>query len=216
MPPLFAARESGREPDSLLLQPVRAPERVQGTRPGLRPRKRVRTVLPAPTLLPEDFLGRPIVLRGYDREQRIARVAAVVDGETQLRTEQLLANPLSSSFTRDLSRTAVFLFANLLRLDDQQGRNGPVHTGLVPLGKPRGPSVSRQVWLLTSRLILLHSLGSAFDSSPRWRRISPSRPVVISSPPRSRRACSASAVRAVQHLVRRVTCVVDRVFYRFS
>lgn len=43
--------------------------------------------------LPEDFLNRPIVLRGYDTQQRIAEVAVVVDGSTQRRVEQLLADP---------------------------------------------------------------------------------------------------------------------------
>ncbi len=43
--------------------------------------------------LPPDFSDRPIVLRGYDRQQRIARVAVVVDGETELRAEQLLSDP---------------------------------------------------------------------------------------------------------------------------
>jgi Protein of unknown function (DUF1203) len=43
--------------------------------------------------LPEDFLNRPIVLRAYDDEQRIATVAVVVDGSTKSRAEQLLADP---------------------------------------------------------------------------------------------------------------------------
>ena len=43
--------------------------------------------------LPEDFLNRPIVLRGYDDQQRIADVAVVVDGATQRRVEELLADP---------------------------------------------------------------------------------------------------------------------------
>jgi Protein of unknown function (DUF1203) len=43
--------------------------------------------------LPPDFLDRPIVLRAYDYEQRIARVAVVVDGATQQRAEQLLSDP---------------------------------------------------------------------------------------------------------------------------
>ncbi|HTA40085.1 MAG TPA: DUF1203 domain-containing protein [Candidatus Acidoferrales bacterium] len=46
-----------------------------------------------PHELPADFVDRPIVLRAYDREQRIARVAVVVDGATQLRAEQLLSDP---------------------------------------------------------------------------------------------------------------------------
>jgi hypothetical protein len=43
--------------------------------------------------LPPDFLDRPIVLRAYDYDQRIARVAVVVDGATQQRAEQLLSDP---------------------------------------------------------------------------------------------------------------------------
>lgn len=43
--------------------------------------------------LPEDFLNRPIVLRGYDAEQRIASVSVVVDASTQRRVEELLADP---------------------------------------------------------------------------------------------------------------------------
>jgi hypothetical protein len=43
--------------------------------------------------LPEDFLNRPIVLRGYDARQRIAEVAVVVDGSTERRVEELLADP---------------------------------------------------------------------------------------------------------------------------
>lgn len=43
--------------------------------------------------LPEDFLNRPIVLRGYDAGQRIASVSVVVDGTTQSRVEELLADP---------------------------------------------------------------------------------------------------------------------------
>jgi hypothetical protein len=43
--------------------------------------------------VPEDFLNRPIVLRGYDDRQRIACVAVVVDGTTQRRIEELLADP---------------------------------------------------------------------------------------------------------------------------
>lgn len=43
--------------------------------------------------LPEDFLNRPIVLRGYDNEQRIARVSVVVDNATEARVEELLADP---------------------------------------------------------------------------------------------------------------------------
>ena len=43
--------------------------------------------------LPEDFSNRPIVLRGYDGRQRIARVAVVVDGSTEGRIEELLADP---------------------------------------------------------------------------------------------------------------------------
>jgi hypothetical protein len=42
---------------------------------------------------PEDFLGRPIVLRGYDADQRIAKVAVVVDGSTIAQTNALLADP---------------------------------------------------------------------------------------------------------------------------
>jgi hypothetical protein len=42
--------------------------------------------------LPEDFSG-PIVLRGYDHEQCIARVNVVVDGQTKRRAEELLADP---------------------------------------------------------------------------------------------------------------------------
>ena len=47
----------------------------------------------APHELPADLLDRPIVLRAYDYEQRIARVAVVVDGATQLRAETLLSDP---------------------------------------------------------------------------------------------------------------------------
>lgn len=43
--------------------------------------------------LPEDFLNRPIVLRGYDARQRISNVSVVVDGTTQRRVEELLADP---------------------------------------------------------------------------------------------------------------------------
>ncbi|HEY1975180.1 MAG TPA: DUF1203 domain-containing protein [Candidatus Baltobacteraceae bacterium] len=43
--------------------------------------------------LPEDFLNRPITLRGYDAAQRIDQVAVVVDGTTERRVEELLANP---------------------------------------------------------------------------------------------------------------------------
>ncbi|HKE38146.1 MAG TPA: DUF1203 domain-containing protein [Candidatus Baltobacteraceae bacterium] len=43
--------------------------------------------------LPEDFSNRPIVLRGYDAEQRIAEVSVVVDGSTERRVEELLADP---------------------------------------------------------------------------------------------------------------------------
>jgi len=43
--------------------------------------------------LPPDFLDRPIVLRAYDNQQRIARVAVVVDGATRSRAEQLLSDP---------------------------------------------------------------------------------------------------------------------------
>jgi len=43
--------------------------------------------------LPEDFLNRPIVLRGYSADQRIAKVAVVVDGTTESRVEELLADP---------------------------------------------------------------------------------------------------------------------------
>jgi Protein of unknown function (DUF1203) len=43
--------------------------------------------------LPPDFLDRPIVLRAYDYEQRIARVAVVVDGATKLRADELLSDP---------------------------------------------------------------------------------------------------------------------------
>jgi hypothetical protein len=43
--------------------------------------------------LPSDFLDRPIVLRAYDCDQRIARVAVVVDGATEQRAEQLLSDP---------------------------------------------------------------------------------------------------------------------------
>jgi hypothetical protein len=43
--------------------------------------------------VPEDFLNRPIVLRGYDAHQRIANVAVVVDGTTERRVEELLADP---------------------------------------------------------------------------------------------------------------------------
>jgi len=43
--------------------------------------------------LPHDFLNRPIVLRGYDAQQRIAQVAVVVDGSTERRVNELLADP---------------------------------------------------------------------------------------------------------------------------
>lgn len=43
--------------------------------------------------LPEDSLNRPITLRGYDAAQRIAQVAVVVDGTTERRVEELLADP---------------------------------------------------------------------------------------------------------------------------
>lgn len=43
--------------------------------------------------IPEDFRNRPITLRGYDAEQRIARVAVVVDGTTERRVEELLSDP---------------------------------------------------------------------------------------------------------------------------
>ncbi|HTX59816.1 MAG TPA: DUF1203 domain-containing protein [Verrucomicrobiae bacterium] len=43
--------------------------------------------------VPPDFLDRPLVLRGYDGEQQIARVAIVVDGQTVARIEELLADP---------------------------------------------------------------------------------------------------------------------------
>jgi hypothetical protein len=43
--------------------------------------------------LPPDFVDRPIVLRGYDYQQRIARVAVVVDDAADLRAEQLLSDP---------------------------------------------------------------------------------------------------------------------------
>jgi len=43
--------------------------------------------------IPEDFLNRPIVLRGYDAGQRIAQVAVVVDGATERRVEELLNDP---------------------------------------------------------------------------------------------------------------------------
>lgn len=43
--------------------------------------------------LPDDFLNRPLVLRGYDREQRIHSVAVVVDNRTRERAEELLADP---------------------------------------------------------------------------------------------------------------------------
>jgi Protein of unknown function (DUF1203) len=43
--------------------------------------------------LPPDFADRPIVLRAYDFEQRIARVAVVVDGATDLRARELLSDP---------------------------------------------------------------------------------------------------------------------------
>jgi hypothetical protein len=42
---------------------------------------------------PEDFAGGPIVLRAYDREQRIARVAVVVDDGAPQRAEELLGDP---------------------------------------------------------------------------------------------------------------------------
>lgn len=43
--------------------------------------------------VPEAFADRPIVLRGYDAEQRIAQVAVVVDGHVERRIEELLADP---------------------------------------------------------------------------------------------------------------------------
>jgi hypothetical protein len=43
--------------------------------------------------IPEDFLNRPLVLRGYDREQQIAHVAIVVDGRTEQRVCELLDDP---------------------------------------------------------------------------------------------------------------------------
>ena len=46
-----------------------------------------------PHELPADFVNGQIVLRAYDREQRIARVAVVVDGSANLRAEQLLSDP---------------------------------------------------------------------------------------------------------------------------
>ena len=43
--------------------------------------------------LPEDFLNRPLVLRGYDTGQCIVAVAVVADGRTHQRVEELLADP---------------------------------------------------------------------------------------------------------------------------
>jgi|SRR5579862_1442510 len=43
--------------------------------------------------LPADFLNRPLVLRGYDAEQRIVAVAVVADGRTEQRVEELLGEP---------------------------------------------------------------------------------------------------------------------------
>jgi len=47
----------------------------------------------SPHELPPDFLNRPIVLRGYDSQQRIARVAVVVDGTANARAQELLSDP---------------------------------------------------------------------------------------------------------------------------
>ncbi len=60
--------------------------------------------------LPPDFLDRPIVLRAYDYDQRIARAAVVVDGATQQRAEQLLSDPEMRFSTRARSRTAAICF----------------------------------------------------------------------------------------------------------
>jgi Protein of unknown function (DUF1203) len=46
----------------------------------------------SPHELPAAFLDRPIVLRGYDYEQRIARVAVVVDGTAKARAQELLSD----------------------------------------------------------------------------------------------------------------------------
>ena len=54
--------------------------------------------------LPPDFTAGPIVLRGYDAEQRIARVSVVVDGQAPQRAQELL-DDISIAFIQARSFT---------------------------------------------------------------------------------------------------------------